>query len=212
MEQPPSGSLTKSTFNSGQNRKVNKKFKSASKTVGSMPLPYLPKICLRHLIISAQLPKCVYVQFPLPLKIPLSQGYLCPRGFRGADSPFPAAGATPLSGSLPTPANAASLCRAGCSSLSPRLHGGVRDAGCKPPRSPRRPGRRSLRSDSSERPPKPVRPSRADHPSRPCADGTPRPSRSPSLCRCRALPLEPLRRDRAPSGGGGTRGGTGRGG
>lgn len=119
MEQPPSGSLTKSTFSNGQNRKVNKKFKPASKTVGSIPLPYLPKICLRHLIISAKLPEFVYIQFPLPLQTPLSQGYLCPRGFRGADSPFPAAGATPVSGSLPTPANAGSRCRTRCSSLSP---------------------------------------------------------------------------------------------
>lgn len=141
MEQPPSGSLTKSTFSSGQNRKVNKKFKPASKTVGSMPLPYMPKICLRQLIISAKLPKCVYVQFPLPLKIPLSQGYLCPQGCRRADSPFPAAGATPLSGSLPTPANAASLCRAGCSSLSPRAPRRGARCGVKAPSlsSPSRP-------------------------------------------------------------------------
>lgn len=174
MEQPPSGSLTKSTFSNGQNRKVNKKFKPASKTVGSIPLPYLPKICLRHLIISAKLPEFVYIQFPLPLQTPLSQGYLCPRGFRGADSPFPAAGATPVSGSLPTPANAGSRCRTRCSSLSPLgLHGGVRDAGSEPPRFPRRPGRRSVKSDGNERPPKSVRPSRADHPSRPCADGPP---------------------------------------
>lgn len=196
MEQPPSGSLTKSTFSSGQNRKVNKKFKPASKTGGSIPLPYLPKICLRHLIISAKLPKCVYIQFPVPLKTSLSQGYLYPRGFRGADSPLPAAGATPVSGSLPTPTNAGSRCRTRCSSLSPRAlrrgaRCGVRDAGCEPPRSPHRPDRRSVRSDGSERPPKPVRPSRADHPSRLCADGPPA---RPDHRACAAAVLSPRSR------------------
>lgn len=174
MEQPPSGSLAKSTFSSGQNRKVNKTFKPASKTAGSIPLPDLPKICLQHLIISAKLPKRVYIQFPLPLKTPLSQVSLTPR-FPRSGFPVPSRWCDSC---LRLPAHP-SKCRQPLPHsvlLYPLgLHGGVRDAGCgvRVPSSPRRPGRRSARSDGSERPPKPVRPSRADHPSCPCADGPP---------------------------------------
>lgn len=94
-----------------------------------MPLPYMPKICLRQLIISAKLPKCVYVQFPLPLKIPLSRGICAPKVAEEQIPrsqplvrllflvPCPPQQMPPASAALGVP-------------LSPLgLHGGVRDAG-----------------------------------------------------------------------------------
>lgn len=141
---------------------------------------------------------------------PLEPGVSLPPMFPRSGFPAPSRGCDSGSGSLPTPANAGSRCRTRCSCLSPR--------------APRRAARCGLRAPSLSSPPRPPlreeRRQRATPLSRSGRPGLttrpvpaltdPRPSRSPSLCRCRALPPEPLRRDRVPSGAGGTRGGEGR--